>query len=74
MFITVSVKMTSGPKAGSRGKGRGEEVKTVRDNITLLTLRKTPLRLLGPQNVHRVKWQMKMRFKKGEVKLLFAKC
>lgn len=39
--------MTSGPKAGSRGKGKGEEVKTMRDNITLLTLCKHPSGSLG---------------------------
>lgn len=39
--------MTPGPKAG---KGRGEEVKTVRDKLTLLTLCYTPLTYFELQN------------------------
>lgn len=56
--------MTSGPKAGSRGKGRGEEVKIARDSVTLLTPRKPALRWFGPQNIHRMKGQKKTGKKK----------
>lgn len=34
--------MTSGPKAGSRGKGRGEEVKTEKEHNPINPLPNTP--------------------------------